>query len=46
MQQAMPYLNVDFGKDAPFKGFANHTVHQALATCSTLRPSVDISVVA
>ncbi len=46
MQQAVPHITEKAGKGAPFEKFAHHPVHKALATCSTLRPSVDISVVA
>ncbi|BCD91347.1 hypothetical protein fh0823_14860 [Francisella halioticida] len=45
MQQAIPYINNKAGANAPFEKFADHPVHEALAVCSTLRPSVDISVV-
>ncbi|MED7787894.1 ketol-acid reductoisomerase [Francisella sp. 19X1-34] len=45
MQQTIPCINTKAGADAPFEKFANHPVHDALAVCSTLRPSVDISVV-
>lgn len=45
MQQAIPCINQKAGAGAPFEKFANHPVHAALAVCSTLRPSVDISVV-
>ena len=46
MQQAIPHINEKAGNGAPFEQFNDHPVHDALATCSTLRPSVDISVVA
>jgi ketol-acid reductoisomerase len=45
MQQAIPCINNKAEAGAPFEKFANHPVHDALAICSTLRPSVDISVV-
>ncbi|WP_018298770.1 ketol-acid reductoisomerase [Fangia hongkongensis] len=46
MQQTVPYIHQKTLANAPFEKFKTHPVHQALATCSTLRPSVDISVVA
>ncbi|MDC0534991.1 ketol-acid reductoisomerase [Francisellaceae bacterium] len=46
MQQAIPHITEKAGNNAPFAKFSDHPVHEALATCSTLRPSVDISVVA
>jgi ketol-acid reductoisomerase len=45
-QQALP--DYDAGKPADEKlisAFKGHKIHQALATCATLRPSVDIAVV-
>ena len=45
MQQAIPAIDQKAQGNAPFTKFANHPVHEALAVCSTLRPSVDISVV-
>lgn len=45
MQQAIPAIDQKAPSNAPFAKFANHPVHEALAVCSTLRPSVDISVV-
>ena len=45
MQQAIPAIDQKAPSNAPFTKFANHPVHEALAVCSTLRPSVDISVV-
>ncbi|MFZ9035423.1 MAG: ketol-acid reductoisomerase [Francisellaceae bacterium] len=47
MQQALPKLYQAASEgSAAFDAFFSHPVHQALAVCSTLRPSVDISVVA
>ena len=46
MQQAVPFFDKQAPAGAPFEKFNQHKVHEALATCSTLRPSVDISVVA
>ncbi len=45
-QQAL--VDFDSGKPADGKlieAFRNHKIHQALATCATLRPPVDIAVV-
>ncbi|MBU0729517.1 MAG: ketol-acid reductoisomerase [Proteobacteria bacterium] len=45
-QQA--FVDYDQGKDADVRlinGLKNHKIHQALATCATMRPAVDISVI-
>ena len=40
------FVAIDNGTvdETPFQSFLNHPVHEALAVCSELRPSVDISV--
>lgn len=45
MQQVIPALNDGNPVDgAWFENFKNHSIHDALAVCATMRPSVDISV--
>jgi ketol-acid reductoisomerase len=44
-EQAFPAIDAKTPPDeALFKSFLNHPVHEMLKTCSSLRPSVDISV--
>jgi ketol-acid reductoisomerase len=45
MQQAYPAIESGKGEDpALIEKFIHHPVHQAMAVCATLRPSVDISL--
>jgi len=45
--QQQAFVDYDSGKEADgalIDAFKNHKIHQAIATCATLRPSVDIAV--
>lgn len=45
-EQAFPAIDAKAAADeALFSSFLSHPVHDMLQTCSSLRPSVDISVV-
>ena len=45
-QQALPLLKHGAVNKDLIEQFKNHSVHQAMEVCATLRPSVDISLVA
>lgn len=45
-QQALPNLKSNAVDSALIQAFKTHSVHEAMAVCATLRPSVDISLVA